>query len=60
MLVPSWFIGCRACGDAVSFVLRPDGWEPRRLCRDCYKELVHGILPNVTRTKARSPRKRSS
>jgi len=53
MLTPSWFIGCRACGDAVGFVLKDDGYHPRRYCRDCHKELIHGIIPNVTRTKRR-------
>jgi hypothetical protein len=59
MLVPSWFVGCRACGDAVTFILKDDGWYPRRHCRDCHKELIHGVLPNVTRTKARQHRRRS-
>lgn len=58
MLVPSWFIGCRACGDAVTFILKDDGWHPRRLCRDCHREKIQGIIPNVTKSKPRKPRSR--
>lgn len=57
MIIPHWFQGCQSCGDAVTFVLRAEGWEPRARCRECHNELTRGILPNVTRTKCRGARK---
>lgn len=53
MLTPSWFQGCQSCGDAVTFVLKRDGFEPRKLCRECHLEKTKGIIPNVTRGKRR-------